>query len=98
MSYAGLLPSQSYNAAISVTDDSGSSAAGAFKFDTWNPVFQVEAEDFDFSSGLYIDNPVPTTSAAGNSYFGRVGTYAIDEFNNAAVPLMPAPIGQLSQH
>ncbi|MEI9960341.1 MAG: hypothetical protein WDM76_04175 [Limisphaerales bacterium] len=41
VSYSGLLPSQTYNAVISVTDDNGNSAAGAFKFDTWNPVFRL---------------------------------------------------------
>jgi hypothetical protein len=82
VSYTGLLLNQTYSAVINVTDDNGNSVQAAFTFDTWNPVFQVEAEDFDFSSGLYIDNPVPTTGAAGNSYFGRVGTMLIDESNN----------------
>ncbi len=86
VSYTGLLPSQTYNANISVTDVNGNVINAAFKFDTWNPVFQVEAEDFDFSSGQYIDNPVPTTGPAANSYFGLVGTAGIDEFIGNAVP------------
>ncbi len=84
--YNGLLPNQTYNANISVTDVNGNVISAAFKFDTWNPVFQVEAEDFDFSSGHYIDNPVPTTGPAANSYFGQVGTANIDEFIGNAVP------------
>ena len=86
VSYTGLLPNQTYTAVISVTDANGSTVSSTLKLDTWNPVFQVEAEDFDFSSGQYIDNPVPTTGAAGNSYFGQVGTMLIDESNNGAAP------------
>ena len=86
VSYTGLLPNTTYTAAISVTDANGSTANSSFTFDTWNPVLVVEAEDFDFNSGQYIDNPVPTTSEAGNSYFWRVGTMNIDESNNNGAP------------
>jgi hypothetical protein len=86
VSYAGVLLNSAYTAVISVTDANGSSSSSSFKFDTWNPVFQVEAEDYDFSSGQYIDNPWPTTGAAGNSYFGRLGTMLIDESVNGAMP------------
>jgi hypothetical protein len=86
VSYTGLLPNQTYTAVISVTDANGSTVSSTLKLDTWNPVFQVEAEDFDFSSGQYIDDPVPTIGAAGNSYFGRVGTMLIDESINGGVP------------
>ncbi len=86
VSYTGLLPNTTYTAAISVTDANGGTANSSFTFDTWNPVFQVEAEDFDFSSGQYIDNPAPTTGAAGNSYFGRVGTMLVDESINGGTP------------
>ena len=84
VSYTGLLPNQTYTAVINVTDANGSSVSSTLKLDTWNPVFQVEAEDFDFSSGQYIDNPAPTTDPAANSYFGQVGTEGIDE--HTAVP------------
>ncbi|MDR3460233.1 MAG: hypothetical protein P4N60_22625 [Verrucomicrobiae bacterium] len=84
--YSNLQPNTSYSAAISVTDANGGTSTSSFKFDTWNPVFQVEAEDFDFSGGQYIDNPVPTTSAAGNSYFGQVGTMSVDESINGGTP------------
>ena len=86
VSYTGLLPNTTYTAAISVTDANGNTANSSFTFDTWNPVLVVEAEDFDFNSGQYIDNPVPTTSEAGNSYFWRVGTMNIDESNNNGAP------------
>lgn len=86
VSYPGLLLNTSYTAAISVTDANGGTSTSSFKFDTWNPVFQVEAEDFDFGSGQYIDNPVPTTGPAGNSYYGQVGTMLVDESINGGTP------------
>jgi len=86
VSYPGLQLNTSYSAAISVTDANGGTSTSSFKFDTWNPVFQVEAEDFDFSTGQYIDNAVPTTGPAGNSYFGQIGTMLIDESINGGTP------------
>ncbi|MDB6124638.1 MAG: hypothetical protein JWQ71_3631 [Pedosphaera sp.] len=80
VSYTGLLPNQTYTAVISVTDANGGTATSTLKLDTWNPVFQFEAEDFDFNGGQYIDNPTPS------SYAGQVGVTGIDEFNNNAVP------------
>ena len=86
VSYTGLLPNSTYTAAISVTDVNGSTANSSFTFDTWNPALVVEAEDFDFSNSQFIDNPAPTTGAAGNSYFGRVGTMNVDESINGGTP------------
>jgi hypothetical protein len=83
VSYAGLQLSQTYTAVISVTDANGNTSGSTLNIDTWNAVFQIEAEDFDFSSGQYIDNPVPTTGPAANSYFGQVGNEGIDEHTAA---------------
>jgi hypothetical protein len=87
VSYTGLQNNQTYATVISVTDSNSASANATLSIDTWNPVMQVESEDFDFSGGQYIDNPLPTPPgvAAGNSYEGRVGTVGIDEFG-ASVP------------
>jgi hypothetical protein len=79
VSYTGLQPNQSYAAVITVTDANGNTASSTLNFDTWNPVFQIEAEDFDFNGGQYIDNPVPTTGPAANSYYGQVGVLDVDE-------------------
>ncbi len=79
VSYTGLQFNQSYAAVISVTDANGNSTSSSLKLDTWSPLFQVEAEDFDFSSGQYIDNPVPTSGPAADSYFGQVGNELVDE-------------------
>ncbi|HEY4414932.1 MAG TPA: hypothetical protein VGO57_04490, partial [Verrucomicrobiae bacterium] len=86
VSYPGLQINKTYVTVISVTDDNGNAGGANFTMDTWNPVFQVEAEDFDFSNGQFIDNPVPSTGAAANSYYGQVGTLGTDEFNQNAVP------------
>ncbi|MDB6068156.1 MAG: hypothetical protein JWR26_4364 [Pedosphaera sp.] len=86
VSYTGLVPSQSYTAGITVTDGNGNTASSTVNFDTYNPTTVWEAEDFDFNGGQHIDNPVPTTGPAANSYFGLVGTMGVDEFNGNAVP------------
>ena len=85
-SYTGLQLNQTYAVVIQVTDNNANSSSATFTIDTWNPVFQVEAEDFDFDGGQYIDNPVPTTSQAANSYFWRVGVMNVDESNNGGLP------------
>ena len=98
VSYTGLLLNQTYTAVISVVDALGNPIHDTITMDTWNPVFQVEAEDFDFdpsSSAIsdgtgfrYIDNPVPTAPGvpAYNSYQGQVGDAGIDEFLQNGLP------------
>ncbi|MGA9777287.1 MAG: hypothetical protein ACLPRE_15550, partial [Limisphaerales bacterium] len=53
-------------------------------FDTFSQTnFMIEAGDFDFNGGVWIDNPLETatTAAATNSYYGYPG----NNFANAAV-------------
>jgi hypothetical protein len=79
----------SYTAVITVTDNNNQSHTTTVNFDTFNSTnFTWEAEDFDFdpsqspvpngSDNRYIDNPVPTSSPATNSYFGQVDGLGID--------------------
>ncbi len=104
VTYTGLVFNQTYNTLIQVTDDNGGSATATVIMDTWNPVFQVEAEDFDFNPSLspipsgtgkrYIDNAVPTAPhvLAANSYEGQVGDSNVDEAGpNVANPLTSQP-------
>jgi hypothetical protein len=109
VSYPGLQTNQTYATVISVTDNNSASANATLNIDTWNPVLQVEAEDFDFNptksiipngTGFrYIDNPVPTPPlvAAANSYEGQVGDTFIDEqgnnLNNGLSPIQNAYAG-----
>jgi archaellum component FlaF (FlaF/FlaG flagellin family) len=90
VSYPGLLPGQTYTVVITVTDANNQTKTTTVNFSTtFNPAdYTWEAEDFDFDpgsspvsngSGLrYIDNPVPTSSSAANSYFGQIGALNID--------------------
>ena len=93
VSYPGLQTNQTYAVVIGVTDSNSFSANATLTIDTWNPVLQVEAEDFDFNptkslipgtGSRYIDNPVPTGPhiPAANSYEGQVGDIFIDEQGN----------------
>ena len=109
VSYTGLKTNQTYATVISVTDNNALSANATLSIDTWNPVLQVEAEDFDFDpaksivpSGTgfrYIDNPVPTPPLvpAANSYEGQVGDTFLDEqgnnLNNGLSPIQNAYAG-----
>ena len=95
-SYTGLQVNQTYATVISVTDNNSFSANAMLSIDTWNPVMQVESEDFDFdptqspvsdlTGKRYIDNPVPTPAGvpATNSYEGQVGDLIIDEGGGAS--------------
>ena len=109
VSYTGLQNNQTYATVISVIDGNAASANATLSIDTWNPVLQVEAEDFDFNPAKsivpdatgfrYIDNPVPTPPlvAAANSYEGQVGDTFLDEqgnnLNNGQSPIQNAYAG-----
>ena len=81
-----------YTAIVSVTDDVGNSHSTTVYFDTFNPAsYLIEAEDWDFNSGSYIDNPVITSNAAPNSYFDVVGTDNVDSYVGDMAPPTTAP-------
>lgn len=70
-----------YAAVISVKDDAGTSRSATFNFDTFNPAsYDIEAEDWDFTNGQYIDNPAITSNTDPGSYFDTVGTLGVDEY------------------
>jgi len=59
-----------YTAVIGVTDDVGNSHSVTVYFDTFDPAgFVIEAEDFDFAGGQFIDNPQIASVAGPNTYF-----------------------------
>jgi hypothetical protein len=104
VSYSGLQFNQTYAVVINVTDNNSATANATLSIDTWNPVLQVEAEDFDFNpakslvSGTgkrYIDSPVATAPLvpAANSYEGQVGDISIDEFGNPQTNKSPIAAG-----
>jgi hypothetical protein len=101
VSYTGLQLNQTYTVAIQVTDNLSASANANLTIDTWNPVFQVEAEAFDFdpaqspipngTGNRYIDNSIPTAPQvpAANSFEGQTGVIDIDEHGNAKTNVSP---------
>ena len=84
--YTGLKTNMAYTAVVSLTDANGSSASSTIHFDTFVPSFVWEAEDWDFNSGQYINDPVPTSTSAANSYFGQHGTQGVDENETGTDP------------
>jgi hypothetical protein len=57
VNYAGLVTNSVYAAVISVTDVNNNTVAINPHFDTYVPVLTWEAEDWDYNSGQFIDNP-----------------------------------------
>jgi len=96
VSYTGLQQNQTYVTSIHVVDGNGNTASGQLTIDTWVPLLQFEAEDFDFNPSAspiydgtgnrFIDNAVPTAAgvAAANSYEGQTGVELIDQFGVGA--------------
>ena len=58
-----------YSALILVNDANGVQASSSVAFDTITPSYTFEAEDWNYSGGLYIDNPAPD-AYAGSSHDG----------------------------
>jgi hypothetical protein len=88
VTYNGLQSNLTYTASITATDSFGFSVSANTYFETtWvgTPpiVYLWEAEDFDFTNGMYINIPQLCAVADNpNCYFGKVGTPGVDE-NNA---------------
>ena len=103
VAYSGLLSNSTYNVSITVTDAFNLVVSANTYFETtWVGVQPVtylwEAEDWDFNSGMFIDNP-DLCSAGGdpNCYFGTVGVEGVDEHNTSGKsgPFRPGdPMGQ----
>ena len=92
VTYSGLQSNLTYTVSITVTDAFNLTVSASTYFETtWvgiQPVTYLwEAEDFDFNSGKYINNP-DLCSASGNPncYFGTVGVEGADEHSTAVPP------------
>ncbi len=70
-----------YTAVISVTDVNGSPASSTVTFDTLNPLYTWEAEDYDYSDGQFFDNPQT------NAYVGLSADPGVDSLTNADASL-----------
>lgn len=86
--YSGLQSNAAYNASITVTDSFGFTASVNTYFETtWYgvqaPTYVWEAEDWDFTNGMFFDDPTLCNAPGGaNCYFGVVGTQGIDEYTS----------------
>jgi len=92
VAYHGLQSNLTYTASITVTDSSNLTANASTYFETtWVGVPPVvylwEAEDFDYTNGMYINNPnLCNASGDPSCYFGKVGVEGVDEHNFDAGP------------
>jgi hypothetical protein len=84
-SLGGLQANKNYTALIEVTDAGNVKASATIFFDTFDKnSFVVEAEDYNFGVGQFIDNPVLTPEGAGSSatsYRYQVGEAGTDYFS-----------------
>lgn len=92
VAYYGLQSNATYTVSITVTDSfSYTASANSYFETTWVGVPPIvylwEAEDFDFTNGMYINFP-ELCNAPGNPncYFGKVGVQDVDEHNNSPGP------------
>ena len=75
----GLTSNTLYTISVNVTNDAALTSSKTVNFDTFPAnTFVVSAEDYDFTNGLFIQNPVPTAAPATNSYFGTAGVLGVD--------------------
>jgi hypothetical protein len=72
---APVAPNTIYSANIQMTDSNGVSANSSVVFDTINPAYTFESEDFDYQSGRYFDNPQT------NAYRNLVAVDGVDAHN-----------------
>src|ERR1035437_1918629 len=94
VSYHGLQSNMVYTASITVTDAFNLTVSRSTYFETmWAGIQPItylwEAEDFDFTNGLYFNQPVLcNTIGSPNCYFGTVGVEGGDEHSSgsAATP------------
>ncbi len=79
VTYTGLTAGVwAYTASIAVTDAYAFTASATMSFDTITPAFVWEAEDYDFTNGLYINSPILSSTPQPNSYFGTMGVTDVD--------------------
>jgi hypothetical protein len=73
---APVAPNTVYSATIEAADANGASANATVSFDTINPAYTFESEDFDYQSGRYFDNPQT------NAYRNLVAVDGVDAHNS----------------
>jgi hypothetical protein len=75
----GLTSNQLYSVSISVSNSANLPSSASVTFDTFpTNVFIVNSEAYDYNGGQFIQNSVPTSAPATNSYTGRAGLLGVD--------------------
>jgi len=86
----GLVADRTYTGQIRVTDSAGATRTALLSFDTFSSAVRtVEAEDYNFESGGFFNQPVRTAELGGqadNSYTDRVGTPEVDFLDTRTTP------------
>jgi hypothetical protein len=96
VSLPGLASNTLYTISVSVTNSAALVSSKIVNFDTFpTNIFVVSAEDYDFTNGMFIQNPVPTSTPAANSYFGTAGVLGVDLNTYAGSGALPGGASQL---
>jgi hypothetical protein len=85
-----LAPNRDYEFEVIATDAGGATNSARIYFDTFDPdSVVVEIEDYNFESGLFIDQPIAVPEGETNaSTFGlKVGTPGIDYYDTTLAPI-----------
>jgi hypothetical protein len=81
---------------MSATNSVGLVSSKTVNFDTFpTNVFIVSGEDYDYTNGLFIQNPVPTAAPAANSYYGLAGMLGVDISTYNGSGVLPGGASQL---
>jgi hypothetical protein len=82
VAYNGLVANMLYYGRITAVDNQGRGTTNNWVFDTFSETnYMIEAEDFNFQGGQYIENPVLSSVESPNNYINKIGLSGIDEFD-----------------
>ena len=74
----GLASNSLYQVVITVVNSAGLRTTANANFDTLQPTAVIPVETYDYNGGSFIQNPIPTTNASPDSYWGTSGILGID--------------------
>ncbi|HWD92029.1 MAG TPA: hypothetical protein VG938_06740 [Verrucomicrobiae bacterium] len=86
----GLASNQLYTISVTLTNSANLPSATSVTFDTFpTNSFVVNSETYDYNGGLFIQNSVPTSAPATNSYTGLAGVLGVDLSTYAGTGTLP---------
>lgn len=81
--FSQLTANQEYVARIMVSDTEGHGKTNTIRFNTFSDgVVFIEAEDYNFQNGQFIDNPVLSSIPAPNNYLDQMSVQGVDVYTN----------------